>query len=198
MLFRNESPVLGSPNCVSTNGNPALTIQGTTSADDLLIINNSAGTEQVEVDGAGNVALAGTLTVTGAITATGGVVGSVGASIPALGAPITASGAISPHASAIYFITKSTAPAVMTLADPTATTDDGVVIIVVAASSTVQAHTITATGSGIADGTGGAIDVTDENDLATFAAHNGAGIAIIAYQGKWSLLYKVGVTMSDV
>ncbi len=91
---------------------------------------------------------------------------------------ISASGAMLPHVAATYVITKSAAPAVMTLAAPTATVDDGKIIVVT--SSTAQAHTITATGL---FSTG-----TATVNLATFAAFAGATITLMAYNAKWNVL----------
>lgn len=102
---------------------------------------------------------------------------------------ITASGAIAAHTAASYVITKSSAAAAMTLAAPTATTDDGVIIAVYANSSTPRAHTITATGL--------FLDGTTTTDVATFAAQNGAGVILMAHQAKWIVLVQsVGITMS--
>lgn len=74
----------------------------------------------------------------------------------------------------------------LTLAAPVSGLDDGKCIWVF--SSTAFAHTITATGlyqSGSA-----------AVNLATFAAFAGAGICLMAFGGKWRIVYSVGVTMS--
>ena len=73
-----------------------------------------------------------------------------------------------------------------TLAAPTATTDDGIVITVT--SNTANAHTIQATGL-LQTGTASV-------NLATFAAQPGAGLTLMAYQGKWNVLSSVGITFS--
>lgn len=99
---------------------------------------------------------------------------------------ITATGAITPGTRATYVITKSSAAAVMTLAAPTATTDDGKILWIV--SSTAQAHTITATGL---FGTGAAA-----TDVATFANKAGAGLIIMAHNAKWLVLSSNGITFS--
>lgn len=102
---------------------------------------------------------------------------------------ITASGAIAAHTAACYVITKSSAAAAMTLAAPTATTDDGLIIAVYADGATPRAHTITATGL--------FLDGSTTTDVATFAANNGAGVILMAYQAKWIVLVQsIGVTMS--
>lgn len=102
---------------------------------------------------------------------------------------ITASGAIDSHTAACYVITKSSAAAAMTLAAPTATTDDGIIIYVYADSSTARAHTITATGL--------FLDGSTTTDVATFATQNGCGVVLMAYQAKWIVISQtVGVTMS--
>lgn len=99
---------------------------------------------------------------------------------------IAASGAILPHVGATYVITKSSAAAAMTLAAPTATTDDGLIITVT--SNTAKAHTITATGL---LQTGAAT-----TDVATFAAFAGCSVTLMAYQGKWNVISQNVVTFS--
>lgn len=98
---------------------------------------------------------------------------------------LTTNGAIPPHTPATYVITKAGVLA-DTLAAPTATTDDGLIIVVT--SSTANAHTITATGL-LQTGTASV-------NLATFAAQPGAGLTLMAYQGKWNVLGSVGITFS--
>ena len=98
---------------------------------------------------------------------------------------LTTNGAIPPHTPQTYVITKAGILA-DTLAAPTATVDDGVEITVV--STTANAHTITATGL---------LNVgTASVNLATFAANAGAGLTLMAYQGKWYVLCSVGITFS--
>jgi len=98
---------------------------------------------------------------------------------------ITANGAINPNTAAWYVITKA-GVAGMTLGSPTVTTDDGKIIMV--QSNTANAHTITATGL---FNTGSA-----SVNLATFAAFAGAGVLLMAYQGKWNVLSATGITFS--
>ena len=93
--------------------------------------------------------------------------------------------AISPHTPHTYVVTKAGVDA-MTLAAPTATTDDGLVIAIT--SSTANAHTLTATGL-LQTGTASV-------NLATFAAQKGAGLTLMAYQGKWQVMSSVGITFS--
>ncbi len=138
----------------------------------------------------GNVTMGGTLSV--ASTATFASAVTVAGVLTALTGPqtlsttaITANGAIDPHTSANYVITKA-GVAAMTLAAPTATTDDGLVITIV--SDTTNAHTVTATGL---YGSGSAAV-----NLATFAAFLGAGMRLMAYQAKWLVMDSVGVTFS--
>lgn len=77
----------------------------------------------------------------------------------------------------VVFITKGTAAA-LTLADPTATTHDGVTLVFVA--TTAAAHTVSnAAGSGFFS-SGGA-----SKDVATLGGAIGDGFAVIAYAGKW-------------
>lgn len=97
---------------------------------------------------------------------------------------LTTNGAL-PVTSGIYVITKAGVLA-DTLAAPTAGVQDGTIIRIV--SSTANAHTLTATGlfqSG-----------TSSVNLATFAAQAGAGLTLMAYNGKWIVLYSVGITFS--
>ena len=108
-----------------------------------------------------------------------------------------ASGAVNPTVSAAYVITHGSLAA-FTLAAPVSGAplingqgvnsggDDGTVLIFT--SSTAYAHTITATGL-FADGAG---DV----NLATFAAHAGASFGVVAYGGKWLVLFNNNITFS--
>lgn len=98
---------------------------------------------------------------------------------------LTTNGAINPNTAANYVITKAGVLA-DTLAAPTAGTDDGKVIIIT--SNTANAHTLTATGLFQCG--------TASVNLATFAANAGAGLTIMAYQGKWNVLGSVGITFS--
>lgn len=98
---------------------------------------------------------------------------------------LTTNGAIPPHTPANYVITKAGVLA-DTLAAPTPTTDDGIVILIT--SNTANAHTLTATGLFQCG--------TASVNLATFAANAGAGLTLMAYQGKWNVLGSVGITFS--
>jgi hypothetical protein len=98
---------------------------------------------------------------------------------------VSANGALPPHVGHTYVITKA-GVAALTLATPTATTDDGIEIIVT--SNTANAHTITATGL-LQTGTASV-------NVATFAAQAGAGLTLMAYQGKWNVICSNGITFS--
>jgi hypothetical protein len=98
---------------------------------------------------------------------------------------LAASGAINPHVSASYLITKA-GVAALTLAAPTGNVDDGTTIDVT--STTANAHTITATGL-LQTGTSAV-------NLATFAAYAGARVTLTAYQGVWYAQDPIGVTFS--
>lgn len=98
---------------------------------------------------------------------------------------ITASGAIPPHAGHFYTVTKA-GVAALTLAAPTAGTDDGIEIAIT--STTAFAHTLTATGL-LQTGTASV-------NLATFAAQPGAGLTLMAVNGKLNVLAAVGITFS--
>lgn len=99
--------------------------------------------------------------------------------------PLAASGAVPATASANYVVTKA-GVAALTLAAPTATTNDGMEISIT--SATANAHTLTATGL-FQTGTASV-------NLATFAANAGAGLTLMAYQGKWQVVASVGITFS--
>lgn len=99
--------------------------------------------------------------------------------------PIAASGAVDPHVSARYVITKA-GIAALTLAAPTVGIDDGLTIVIT--SGTAYAHTLTATGLLNT----GSVDVNE----ATFAAYAGAGLTLIAYDGKWNVQSSIGITFS--
>lgn len=98
---------------------------------------------------------------------------------------LSVNGAIPPHVGHTYVITKAGVLA-DTLAAPTATTDDGIEIVVT--SNTANAHTITATGL-LQTGSASV-------NVATFAAQPGAGLTLMAYQGKWNVICSVGITFS--
>jgi hypothetical protein len=104
---------------------------------------------------------------------------------PQAWSPISASGAINPHAAAAYIITKP-GIAVLTLAAPTVGVDDDKVITI--SSSTLYAHTLTATGL---LGTG-----TSAVNEATFAAYRGAGLVLKAFGGYWNVISSVGISFS--
>ncbi len=98
---------------------------------------------------------------------------------------VSANGAITIK-SGTAWITKGTA-ATVTLAAPTATTDDGCRLMIV--STTAAAHTVANASPGFNNG-GGA------SDVATFGATIANGFEVEAYQGAWYVLNTpVGVTL---
>lgn len=99
--------------------------------------------------------------------------------------PLAASGAVPPSVTATYVVTKA-GVAALTLAAPVVTTDDGKEITIT--SNTANAHTLTATGLFQCG--------TASVNLATFAAQAGAGLTLVAYQGKWNVVASVGITFS--
>jgi len=103
----------------------------------------------------------------------------------ALPPKVQAAGAVSPTVSGNYIITAGSAQA-LTLAAPVAGAVDGLRINV--RSSTAFAHTLTATGLLQT----GAAPV----NLATFAASAGAGLELMAFNGKWIVLNSIGVTFT--
>jgi hypothetical protein len=98
---------------------------------------------------------------------------------------LAANAAIPPHVGHTYVVTKA-GVAALTLAAPTAGTDDGIEITVT--SNTANAHTLTTIGL-LQTGTASV-------NLATFAAFAGAGLTLMAYQGKWNVISSVGITFS--
>ena len=76
----------------------------------------------------------------------------------------------------------------MTIADPTATTHDGVRLTFI--SATAQAHSLdNSAGSGFnGAGSGG--------DVGTFGGAIGDGITILAYQGVWLIVASTNVTLA--
>ncbi len=95
--------------------------------------------------------------------------------------------AIPPHIAHSYIITKAGTDNV-TLAAPTATTDDGIIISIY--SATANAHTITSTGNLLTGTTG-------KTGVLTFPAVAGAGCQLQAYQGKWILLVNQTLTLTS-
>lgn len=93
--------------------------------------------------------------------------------------------AVNPHIQANYIVTTAGVDA-MTLAAPTAGTDDGIELVI--SSDTSNAHTLTATGL-LHTGTASV-------NVATFAAQKGAGVTLKTYNGKWKVLASVGITFS--
>lgn len=81
-----------------------------------------------------------------------------------------------------YMLNKGSAAAI-TLAAPTATTDDGKIIKFM--STTAFAHVITFTGSTLNNG-------STTQASATLAAHPGASIELLAYQAKWYVVASNG------
>lgn len=97
----------------------------------------------------------------------------------------SADGAITAK-SGIVYITKAGAAA-LTLADPTATVDDGKELLFM--STTANAHTVSnAAGSGF-NGGGAAADV------GTFGAAIANYLRVTAYNGKWYVTGNVNVTL---
>lgn len=96
-----------------------------------------------------------------------------------------ADGAIAVKTGTVY-ITKA-GVAALTLADPTATTDDGCELAIIAA--TAHAHTVSnAAGSGFNAGGAGA-------DVGTFGGARGDSMLLEAYQGVWYVRNLRNVTL---
>lgn len=104
---------------------------------------------------------------------TGAVTGDLTGGVKLPTQEITADGAITIK-SGIVILNKAGAIAA-TLADPTATTDDGKVLTVI--SKTAQAHTVTIAGG--LNGGGASADV------GTFGGAIGDQFTVVAWAGKW-------------
>lgn len=91
---------------------------------------------------------------------------------------------IGPNVEQTIFLTKA-GVAAMTLAAP-AVDQDGLILNI--QSNTAQAHTVTATGL-LNTGTASV-------NVATFAAHAGAGVTLQAASGLWNVLSSTGITFS--
>lgn len=77
--------------------------------------------------------------------------------------------------------------AALTLANPTATTDDFKTLRIV--STTAHAHTVSnAAGAGFNSGGAG-------SDIATLGGAIGDGLTVMAYQGKWYVVHSVNATL---
>jgi hypothetical protein len=93
-------------------------------------------------------------------------------------------GAINPS-SGLTVITKATAAA-LTLAAPTAGTDDGKVLTIV--STSAAAHTVTQANPGFNNG-------GTASDVATFGAAIGNNLTVVAYNGRWYITNSIGITL---
>lgn len=144
--------------------------QGAVSLDTLNSINNNfSNVVQITPSGAQIVA---------------GVLGSSG-DIKTLATLSGSSDAVDPNTAANYVVTTAGVDS-MTLAAPTAGTDDGKVIRITSAGA--HAHTLTATGL-LQTGSASV-------NVATFAASAGAGLTLMAYNAKWQVLSQIGITFS--
>lgn len=153
----------------------------------ITVVNN--GANPMQVFGAGTDTINSVATATGIAQAAGTVVayrcnvagnwltGRVAGSVvaPTL---ITADGAVNPHISANYVVTKA-GVAALTIAAPTAGVDDGVNIEIT--SSTNNQHVLTFTGNTLNSGAAG-------HATATWPAQLGGAIKLMAYNGKWNLM----------
>lgn len=74
----------------------------------------------------------------------------------------------------------------LTLADPTAGTDDGKALVIV--SKTANAHTVTIAGGEAGGGAG--------SDVGTFGAAAGNWVRLVAYNGKWYSAGLLNVTFA--
>lgn len=190
------TPLTAMFNRVSTVAAVGDSVRLPASAPGLEVMIVNRGANSCQVFGAGTDTINGIATATGvsqgvatAALYTCAVTGNWEAPLTSLqsSTPSTLSvnGAIPAHTGHTYVITKAGVLA-DTLAAPTAGTDDGIEITIT--SDTANAHTLTATG--LLD-TG-----TASVNLATFAAFKGAGLTLMAFNGRWKVLSAVGITFS--
>ena len=179
---------------VAAAAGDSVALPAATAGKAAIIIND--GANPIQVFGTGTDTINSIATATGISQGIGTVAlyvcvtaGNWEVAIPSLWstkpAAFAANGAIPPHSAHTYAVTKAGVCA-MTLAAPTAGTDDGIEIVIT--SDTANAHTLTATG--LLD-TG-----TASVNLATFAAQKGAGLTLMAYNGRWKVICSVGITFS--
>jgi len=103
-----------------------------------------------------------------------------------VGGAYVAAGAITEKHGAVTLAKTVAGVMAMTLADPTATTDDFKVLHILNAQA--QANTVTSATS-FGGGGGG-------KDVATFGAAIGNTLTVMAYQGKWYVIGTYGVTLA--
>lgn len=117
--------------------------------------------------------------VTGNVT--GDVTGNLSGGVQRTVQVASANGAITIKSG--YVVLTKAGVAAMTLADPTATTDDGKELTVIA--QTANAHTVTIAGGLNGAGAGA--------DVGTFGGAVGDRFSVVAYNGKW---YASGVNVN--
>lgn len=164
------------------------------SAVGLAIIVINRGAQPALVYGGGTDTINGIATATGVPLGVGteavyicDVAGNWEVSISSLVGPnpvsLTTNGAINPHISHVYAITKAGVLA-DTLAAPTAGTDDGVIIEIT--SDTANAHTLTFP-AGVLKNGGAAVTIF------TFTGTtSGGGITLLAFNATWKVMASVG------
>lgn len=136
----------------------------------------------LEVDTVNEATAAAGVTVDGVLIKDTAVYGRT-----AVGA-VSGDGAVTVTAYNKVFVITKAGVAAMTLADPTATTHDGVVLTFVA--GTANAHTLdNSAGSGFNGGGAGA-------DIGTFGGAVGDMIQVVAYQGVWYVITNTNVTLA--
>jgi len=148
-------------------------IQGTVIADSLQVTNGMTG----------NVTGGMTGNVTGDVT--GDLTGNVTGGVKNTTALASADGAIALKAG-VVLITKGSVAA-LTIAAPTATTDDGKILNIIA--TTAHAHTVTNASPGF-NGAGAS------GDVATFGGAVGDNLVLVAYNAVWYVISKVNVTIA--
>jgi hypothetical protein len=100
---------------------------------------------------------------------------------------ITGATATVPAVSGNYLLTYSSGTTAVTLTAPTAGVSDGAMVTFY--STSAEAHTITCT-SHIMTG-------SSQTGVLTFAAHPGAGVTLVAYNGYWIIVANNLVTLTS-
>lgn len=141
------------------------------------------GTNGAYIDSTGKLITPGGLGGTGTTGATTAIGGNVASQIQVISA--TGAGVITIKSGTVFFT--ATGAATVTLAAPTAGTDDGCRLMI--ESTTAQAHTVTNTSPGFNNG-------STASDVATFGTAIGNGFEVAAYNGVWWTLNTAkGVTL---
>jgi hypothetical protein len=168
-----------------TSGIPTGALAYDVSSQQLLAFSSGAWASLAPTLGA---IASGAITSSGAIsgTALSGTTLSLTSDLKQAVQVLTDDGAITAKGG-VVILNKGSAIAA-TLANPTATTDDGKLLQIMAI--TAQAHTVSNVGGAGFNGAGAG------SDLATFGGAIGDSLILLAYQAKWYILNSINITLS--